>query len=319
MATTTTNMGLKAWDLGTDPYSHSDLAGNFAAIDVHDHTSGKGKQIPTGGIADSAITSAKIADGTIVTADLANNSVTSAKIVDGTITSADIADGTITGADIAPGTITADKLAPNALLVGQVMYWYRVDASVTLPSGYEVLDGRAWSSVTNTLGPGGTNWTTGNMPNLLNKFILGAALSGTGSGTGTPPAIGGTGGSHTASLAHTHTVASHTHTGPSHTHTGPSHSHTFASGGVIHSRQTDTTYVAVPTGFDNLIQTSYIAGFNSGAGDAAAPMDAAGTGSTGAAGTGATGAAAPATDSQLSATTDIRPAHVGLLPVMRVI
>lgn len=319
MATTTTNMGLKAWDLGTDPYSHSDLAGNMAAIDVHDHTSGKGVQIPTAGIANNAVTSAKIADGTIVTADLADNSVTSAKIVDGAIATADIANGAITAAKIAAGTITADKLSSGVVLKGQVIAWYRVDPGVSLPASYEVCDGRAWSGVTNTLGPGDTNWTSGNMPDLRNKFILGAAISGTGSGTSTPPVIGGTGGSHTSDLSHTHTVASHTHTGPSHTHTGPSHSHTFASGKILHSRQTKTLVENTPTGDDSELQTAYLAGFNTGGGDAAATMDASGTGSTGAAGTGATGAASPATDSQLSATTDIRPAYVGLLYVMKVL
>lgn len=45
------------------------------AIDAHDHTSGKGVQVPTNGIVDGAVTTAK----------LASSSVTNAKIADGTI------------------------------------------------------------------------------------------------------------------------------------------------------------------------------------------------------------------------------------------
>jgi hypothetical protein len=52
-------------------------------------------QIPTAGIADSAVTSAKIADGTIATGDLADGAVTSAKIADATIVNGDVANGTL--------------------------------------------------------------------------------------------------------------------------------------------------------------------------------------------------------------------------------
>lgn len=41
------------------------INGSLNAIDAHDHTSGKGVQIPTGGIADGAVTNAKLAAGTI--------------------------------------------------------------------------------------------------------------------------------------------------------------------------------------------------------------------------------------------------------------
>jgi hypothetical protein len=53
-------MDLIAWDQVTDDYDHTELANNFAKINLHDHTSGKGVQIPTEGIEDSAITSAKL-------------------------------------------------------------------------------------------------------------------------------------------------------------------------------------------------------------------------------------------------------------------
>ena len=61
MSATTANMGLKQWNLGGDFFTYSELSDNFGKIDLHDHTSGKGLQIPTAGVANSAITDAKLA------------------------------------------------------------------------------------------------------------------------------------------------------------------------------------------------------------------------------------------------------------------
>ena len=60
MAITTSNMGLRVWDQLNDPYDHDQLANNWAKVDLHDHTPGRGIQIPTEGIADGAVTSDKI-------------------------------------------------------------------------------------------------------------------------------------------------------------------------------------------------------------------------------------------------------------------
>lgn len=87
-------MGLQIWDQLTDPYDHNQLAGNWDKVDQHDHSSGRGVQIPTGGIADGAITAAKIAAGTTLT----------------------IADGSVTTPKIANTAVTADKLADAARL-----------------------------------------------------------------------------------------------------------------------------------------------------------------------------------------------------------
>jgi hypothetical protein len=53
-------MGLKLWNLLTDLYDHAQLADNWAKVDYHDHSSGKGVQIPTDGLADGAVTPAKM-------------------------------------------------------------------------------------------------------------------------------------------------------------------------------------------------------------------------------------------------------------------
>jgi hypothetical protein len=71
MANTLPNMGLKQWNLAPDTFSYTELAQNFQLLDDHDHTTGKGLQIPTGGIANLAVTTGKVADGAITTAKLA--------------------------------------------------------------------------------------------------------------------------------------------------------------------------------------------------------------------------------------------------------
>lgn len=54
---TSAHMGLKVWNLLEDPYDHEQLADNWAKVDSHDHSPGRGVLIPTEGIANEAITS----------------------------------------------------------------------------------------------------------------------------------------------------------------------------------------------------------------------------------------------------------------------
>lgn len=112
------NLGLKVWNLSTDPYNSTQLAENFQKLDDHDHAGGRGKQIPTGGIADGAITSAKMdpnmaiipSDGTVTTAKLVDGSVTSAKLADDAVTNAKILADAVTEAEILDGSIAATKM-----------------------------------------------------------------------------------------------------------------------------------------------------------------------------------------------------------------
>lgn len=79
--------------------------------------------MPTTGIADSAITTAKIEDGAVTTAKVtalgtaayADLSITTAKIANNAITAAKIANDTITASQIAVDAITAAELADNAV------------------------------------------------------------------------------------------------------------------------------------------------------------------------------------------------------------
>lgn len=80
MAATSANMSLKQWNVGGDFFSYSELSDNWGLVDVHDHSSGKGVQIPTGGLANLAVTTAKIASNAIDVNKIADNAVTNAKL-----------------------------------------------------------------------------------------------------------------------------------------------------------------------------------------------------------------------------------------------
>jgi hypothetical protein len=68
-------MDLIAWDQLDDDYNHTEQADNWAKVNLHDHAPGHGVQIPTDGLEDGAVTSAKIAAGA-VTFDRLNTDVT---------------------------------------------------------------------------------------------------------------------------------------------------------------------------------------------------------------------------------------------------
>lgn len=76
-------MGLRIWNLPTDPYDSQQLADNLAKIDQHDHTFGKGALIGTPAIEDGAITADKLAPGAIPIFTIPNNSITPDQITFG--------------------------------------------------------------------------------------------------------------------------------------------------------------------------------------------------------------------------------------------
>jgi hypothetical protein len=78
-------MSLNVWDQLSDPYDHNQLANNWAKVDQHDHSSGKGLQVPTAGIQDGAVTAAKLAPGAIPTFSIPDGSITKAKLAPGVL------------------------------------------------------------------------------------------------------------------------------------------------------------------------------------------------------------------------------------------
>lgn len=321
----TPNMGMTAWDLGTDPYDHAQLAANFGKIDSHRHVAGEGQQIPTEGIANASITSAKLAgDAVVPTTHIPVDSIPQSRLADDSVGAAELQDGSVGTTNIINGSVTLDKLDPTVLPIGFTAMWYRADSAVLPPDGWEVMDGRAWSTITNKLGAGGTQWNTGNIPNMANKFPLGAALAGTGSGAAQPPGIGSAGGQHERDLSHTHVAQAHSHTVDAHVHTiGPDgeHSHSFDGlGGVNHAFTRD---VGVPRS-EGSRQALYVPGHNSDSSagsNVVTPLTTQAahshSGTTGSS-TAGTGSATVTINNALTGNTDLRPAHVGLLFIMKV-
>jgi hypothetical protein len=342
----TPNMGLTAWDLGIDPYDHSQLANNFAAIDQHTHVPGQGKRIPTNGVEDLAITTSKIAADAVTPDKIPNASLTQQELAKPSVGNPELFDLSITNEKVANGTISAAKVNSTISFVGMLAHWVRVSAAVSPPVGWEVCDGRPWNTIPNAMGPGGTNWTTGNIPDFRGKYLIGAATIGTGVGPTQMPDIGQAVGSNIKDLSHTHVVNAHSHTVNAHTHivdahqhggntdAQGSHAHTFAGGFTMHSR-----YNAFIQGIQvrdvntflrsNSLQSVYVAGFNHGNLDDPFGMDAAGSHAHNIATdfrSPGTSASAPGTDAQAPGTStagstalDIRPNSVGVLILMRVV
>jgi hypothetical protein len=97
--------------------------------------------------------------------------------------------------------------------IGAVLDWWRPDSSVAVPDGFVVCSGGTIASANHDFGTGQAI----NIPNLSNKFVLGAVTaSGTntaGNNSTNAPLVGDTGGSNaTRDLTHTHTTYAHNHT-----------------------------------------------------------------------------------------------------------
>src|SRR5687768_16824985 len=109
----TPNMGLKAWDLDTDPYSAQDLVNNAIAIDQHNHTPGKGAPLVLDSIPvlDSnklgpcSVTRVQICDGEVINSKLASPAVKANNIYDDAVTQSKIADNAVGGDQIAPNAV----------------------------------------------------------------------------------------------------------------------------------------------------------------------------------------------------------------------
>jgi hypothetical protein len=154
---TTPSMGLKRWDQPNDVFSYTELSDNWALVDGHDHTTGKGVQIPTNGIANLAVTGTKIANDAVDVNKLASDAVASGKIVNDAVTTSKIANANVTdaklaspnngvwrtinqGGGIATSTVTATRYWPtwagtfvaaaSATAGGPVLRWVPSDYTV---------------------------------------------------------------------------------------------------------------------------------------------------------------------------------------------
>jgi hypothetical protein len=83
-------------DAATDLFKKEDVQTLAKAVDLHDHSAGKGLALPASAIPNGLITSAMIADGTIATADLADGSVATAKLAANAVTQRNTFQSTVT-------------------------------------------------------------------------------------------------------------------------------------------------------------------------------------------------------------------------------
>lgn len=171
---TTPKLGLVVWNDTTDPYSHEELAENWAKVDQHDHTDGKGAKIGTAAIEDSAVTAAKLAPGAIPSLTVDDGSITSAKLGTDSVTTAKIANGAVTDAKLAVGLLTV----PTGSLFPY--------AGSSAPSGYFLCNGTAisrttYSTLFGVLGVSygaGDGSTTFNLPDLRGRVPVGLGTHG---------------------------------------------------------------------------------------------------------------------------------------------
>lgn len=279
----TNRMLLKVWNDLDDPYNHGDLAYNWQRVDDHDHSPSWGKQIGNAGLENNAVSQDKVQDNAIGTNEIINGAVTTDKLADNSVTSPKIVDGTIQGVDIGNQQIGINHMTPAALSaiapLGMVISWFRPNLTIPVPTGWTICDGK--TVVAHDWGGGAVT-----IPDLRNRFILGAATSGTGTGATTPPAeslhaAATTGGVHTRVFDHSHTIPGHSHITNTHTHVVNSHYHggatagsgAFATAGAgAHNHQLRSRGIwvlngAQPTIDEMMLQAAYIGNQSGGAGD----------------------------------------------------
>ena len=312
-------MNLTLWDDLDDPYDHNELVQNWNKVDSHDHTNGKGAQLPTEALQDEAVTNDKLAPDSVTTVEILNH--------------------TILAEDLADGAVGVDQIDPAALAaivpLGIVASWFRPNLALAIPTGWKVCDGSVVPEGEHGWGVGGVT-----LPNLVNRFILGAALTGTGTTPNTPPVESAAGGSHIQTFPHTHTVNDHSHVVNAHAHTVDAHSHV----GPVHAHGIGHDGGHTHFTHEAWRGNSNVHAVHPGSGDAydenfafqrhGHTLDAAGLhnhgGATGVA-AGTTEASAPGTSSVSPGTSavglttnstngggDIRPAFVGLLYIIKV-
>jgi microcystin-dependent protein len=239
MAVSSPNMVLRIWNSSLDPYSSDELADNFARIDQHDHSLGRGVQVPTAGIADGAITSAKIAPGVTVAPG----------------------PGSVGNAALAPGAVDLANLTTSLVQylmpTGTVLPY----GGTAAPTGYVLCNGAPYDAVTNPqyvplwniLGVtfGGTGQSSFKVPDVMGRVVAGRAAAGhadmatlgwTESQNLTGLAVGSRRVKHQHSFTlNTNTTGAHIHSFQGH---DPSHTNGVAGTQVPHfdAFNTDSTF-----------------------------------------------------------------------------
>ena len=284
---TTANMGLVCWDSEEDDFEHSQLADNFVRIDAHSHEGGLsealnshdelphagywtnlglGLAIRTSAIEPEAIRRYLLKLRSVASKQIDIEGVLSENIAEENILNKHIDKEAVDDRTIKQETITIDKFDPNILTLGSVILWYKYSSGATPGDLWHVCDGTAWSAIPNNLG-----LSSGNIPDLREKFARGTDLT---------HATGGAGGNASVNLSHHHnTTASaleHSHTIGAHNHgivNAGLHHHTFEGGYQLGTRKNAFVNNLTLEGHSNTLQSAYLETFNEGGESASASMD----------------------------------------------
>lgn len=224
----------------------SDPSARIADKNIYwDSISGQTGGIPGGFISSESIESGQIKNAEVSTSDIASNAVTTAKIDSLAVTNAKIANSTIEYSKLASNIV--NQLVP----LGTVLDWFPQDGasgpSWGVPTGYAICNGELWNNIDNNMGAAGVKRTTGNIPNLIGRYSIGAdptksiaavGTHSTSSVSQTAPGIAGAIGSNTTNNnAHGHGIPSHFHE-MSHWHDVSDHTHGLPVKSGVYARVT---------------------------------------------------------------------------------
>lgn len=237
-------------------------------------------------------------------------------------------------------TLRADVLEvfDSAVPLGSVTMW--AGGTGDVPDGWELCDGSAinrttYSDLYDLLGTtfgSGDGSTTFNVPDMRDRFVVGAGSSYSRNSKG---------GSNSNNLAHTHSVNSHNHTTGTHSHTVSSHRHYTGAhshgNGDLRAQIVRTStynmfisqaassswtanylinlYNSSPNGTGGLTSAVDVLGSTSSADAGYTDYQAPSTNSVSA---GTTGSTAPSTGSGGSSSQENRPPYIGLYYIIKV-
>jgi len=117
-AVTTPNMLLSSPVVGDTNYP-TQITTSLSLIDAHDHTTGKGVQVGSGGLAAGSVVASTIGTSAVTTVKIQDTAVTTAKITDLNVTTAKINALAVTTAKINDLAVTTGKIADLAVTQGK--------------------------------------------------------------------------------------------------------------------------------------------------------------------------------------------------------
>ena len=214
----------------------------------------------------------------------------------------------------------------SAVPIGSIQMW--AGGSGDVPTGWSLCDGSAISRTTysslftllSTTFGAGNGTTTFNIPDMRDRFVVGAGSSYSRNAYG---------GNSSNNISHTHSVSSHTHSTPAHTHTMGSHTHDqgdlaanidfiYDSGGGIYYRTQSKSFTANVRNYLYGGETSVSSGRSTGI-DVTGNTGSGGSGTTDSGGSSTTGSGGSGTTGSGGSTSvENRPPYIGIYFIIKI-